>query len=147
MATFIVSFGAKNLYGGGKCPQYTWKPKLSSSRQAFLSKFIQTPQFVYFNGLLPYPLEGSLYKVLWTPTTIVHSAPKGQWPTPTAILYNAPKGQWPEGYAHQNVDMAMPFISFDVKSFAIGGEVVQDKNGNPNSLYLLFFPHLFKLLN
>jgi hypothetical protein len=30
----------------------------------FLSKLIQSLQFIYFNGLLPYPLEGSLSEVL-----------------------------------------------------------------------------------
>jgi hypothetical protein len=36
------------------------------SEQTFLSKLIQTPQFIYFNRLLPHPLKGSLSKVLWT---------------------------------------------------------------------------------
>jgi hypothetical protein len=39
------------------CPQYLWKPKLSSNRQSFLSKLIQSLQFAYFNGLLPCPVE------------------------------------------------------------------------------------------
>jgi hypothetical protein len=34
--------------------------------QTYLSKHIQTPQFIYFNGLLPCPLEGSLSKTLLT---------------------------------------------------------------------------------
>jgi hypothetical protein len=48
------------------CLQYLWKPKLSSSGQTFLSKLMQTPLFVYLNGLLLCPLEGNLYKVLLT---------------------------------------------------------------------------------
>jgi hypothetical protein len=35
--------------------QYLWKPKFSSSAQTFLSKFMQTPQYAYFNGLRPCP--------------------------------------------------------------------------------------------
>jgi hypothetical protein len=34
--------------------------------QTFLSKLIETPQFVYFNALLPYPLKGSLFEVFST---------------------------------------------------------------------------------
>jgi hypothetical protein len=41
--------------------------KFSSTGQTFLSKLIQSLQFIYFNELLPYPLEGSLSKVLSTP--------------------------------------------------------------------------------
>jgi hypothetical protein len=48
-------------------PQYLWKPKLLSSKQTFLSKLIKSLQFIYFNGFLPCPLEGSLSEVLLTP--------------------------------------------------------------------------------
>jgi hypothetical protein len=48
------------------CPQYLWKPKISLSGQTFLSKLIQSLQFVYLNGFLPCPLEESLSKDLLT---------------------------------------------------------------------------------
>jgi hypothetical protein len=48
------------------CLRYLWKPKLSSSGQTFLSTFKQSLQFIYFYGLLPCPLEGSLSEVLST---------------------------------------------------------------------------------
>jgi hypothetical protein len=41
--------------------------KFSSTGQTFLSKLIQILQFLYFNGLLPCRLEGSLSEVLLTP--------------------------------------------------------------------------------
>jgi hypothetical protein len=68
MAAFFGRFGAKSLLGGRKFVHdiNPWKSKLSSCRQIFLSKLIQSPQIVYFNGLLPCLLKESLSKVLST---------------------------------------------------------------------------------
>jgi hypothetical protein len=57
MATLFRSFGAKFFPVDKTCLQYLWKPRLSSSRQTFLSKLIQSLIFVYFNELLPCPLD------------------------------------------------------------------------------------------
>jgi hypothetical protein len=46
------------------CTQYLQKTKLSLSVQTFLSKLIQTLWFVYFNKLLPLPLQRCLSRVL-----------------------------------------------------------------------------------
>jgi hypothetical protein len=64
MAMLFVSFGSKSFTHGGK---FVHDIHGNSSGQTFDSKITQTPQFVYFDGLLSCPLKGSLSKVLSTP--------------------------------------------------------------------------------
>ena len=64
MAWFFVNFGAKTMVNGRAYLRQEWKPKLLLNESIFFSnQFIQTPQFVHFNGLLPCPLKRSLSKV------------------------------------------------------------------------------------
>jgi hypothetical protein len=59
MVVLFVSFGAKRLIDGGSLSMETQTLFKTTN---FFSKLTQTPQFVYFIGLLSYPLEGSLSK-------------------------------------------------------------------------------------
>ena len=66
MVALFVSFGAKSLTGGGKFIHNIFS-KLSLSEQTFFFRLVQTPQFEYFSGLLPCPLEENLTKVCQGP--------------------------------------------------------------------------------
>jgi hypothetical protein len=62
MEALFVSFGSMNLFGGRKFVHDIHENPNSS----LADKFIQTPQFVYFDGLLPHPLKERLYEVFLT---------------------------------------------------------------------------------
>jgi hypothetical protein len=71
MTALFGSFSTKRQWRK-TCLQHLWKPKLSLRGQTFLPKLIQSLQFVYFNGLLPCPLDE---KVLSNPTPVVWTTP------------------------------------------------------------------------